>query len=133
MCMLNQYLPIITLYNKQNFVQQVFAQLAVKSGPTLTCLVISDLVSVGCWTKMALNPNYEAIGKAFTTQYYQVLQGFLFICWSLLYLSSTMLEKVGKTPTTVNALGGVNPGFGRFVENPQLPKNGIYCPKTLLD
>ena len=22
---------------------------------------------------MALNPNYEAIGKAFTTQYYQVL------------------------------------------------------------
>ena len=74
MCMLNQYLPIITLYNKQNFVQQVFALLAVKSGPTLTCLVISDLVSVGCWRKMALNPNYEAIGKAFTTQYYQVLQ-----------------------------------------------------------
>ena len=28
---------------------------------------------------MALNPNYEAIGKAFTTQYYQVLQGFLLI------------------------------------------------------
>ena len=26
---------------------------------------------------MALNPNYEAIGKAFTTQYYQVLLGFV--------------------------------------------------------
>ena len=35
---------------------------------------------------MALNPNYEAIGKAFTTQYYQVLQGFLlFIIWPLLH------------------------------------------------
>lgn len=32
MCMLNQYLPIITLYNKQNFVQQFFALQAVKSG-----------------------------------------------------------------------------------------------------
>ena len=132
MCMLNQYLPIITLYNKQNFVQQVFALQAVKSGPTLTCLVISDLVSVGCWTKMALNPNYEAIGKAFTTQYYQVLQGFLFICWSLLYLSSMTLGKIGKTPTTVR---GVHPGFGLLLKTPtpNYPKNGIYCPKTLLD
>ena len=81
-CWISIYL-LSPMYNKQNFVQHKLLHYFL-SGPTLTCLVISDLVSQ-CWNwKMALNPNYEAIGKAFTTQYYQVLQGFLlFIIWPL--------------------------------------------------
>ena len=76
-----------TLYNKQNFVQQATSILNAAAPRWLVWWF--QTWSVLRSSEMALNPNYEAIGKAFTTQYYQVL---FLTSWGFMNLAGKMYD-----------------------------------------